>query len=50
MSTYSKEEMEVILANHKKWWNDEEGGERADLSGAYTLSMFSLIKITVYQR
>ena len=28
---YSQNELNEILAKHKKWLNDEEGGERADL-------------------
>ena len=28
-------ELQEILDKHKKWLNDEDGGERADLSGAY---------------
>ena len=31
---YSQNELNEILAKHKKWLNDEEGGERADLSYA----------------
>ena len=36
----TQEELKVVLEKHKKWLNDEEGGERAylrsaDLSGAY---------------
>jgi uncharacterized protein YjbI with pentapeptide repeats len=27
----TKEELEVILDKHKKWLNNEEGGERANL-------------------
>ena len=30
----SKEELQEILEKHQKWLNDEEGGERADLSRA----------------
>ena len=30
----TKEELDLILAAHKAWLNDEEGGKRADLSGA----------------
>lgn len=29
----TQEELNVILDKHKKWLNDEEGGERADLGG-----------------
>ena len=31
----TKEELEQILRKHKLWLADEEGGERADLTGAY---------------
>ena len=34
MKTYTQDELKEILEKHRKWWNDEEGGERADLSGA----------------
>lgn len=34
MRTIAAEELKDILAKHKKWLNDEEGGERADLRGA----------------
>ena len=30
----TKEQLAEILEKHKKWLNDEEGGERANLSGA----------------
>ena len=30
----TQEELNVILDKHKKWLNDEEGGERANLNGA----------------
>ena len=30
----NKEQLNDILKNHKKWLDDEEDGERADLSGA----------------
>ena len=30
----NKEELQEILEKHQKWLNDEEGGERANLSGA----------------
>ena len=30
----TQEELNVILDKHRKWLNDEEGGERADLCGA----------------
>lgn len=30
----TQEELNVILDEHRKWLNDEEGGERADLSRA----------------
>ena len=31
---YTKEELQEILSKHKKWLFNEDGGERADLSGA----------------
>ena len=34
MRIISAEELKEILDKHKKWLNDEEGGERADLSNA----------------
>ncbi|MNW49470.1 Serine/threonine-protein kinase B [compost metagenome] len=34
MKTYNADELKEILAKHRKWWNSEEGGERADLRGA----------------
>ncbi len=34
MKTYTAEELKAILAKHKAWLNNEDGGERADLSGA----------------
>lgn len=30
----TQEELNMILDKHRKWLNDEEGGERADLFGA----------------
>ena len=30
----TKSELNEILEKHKKWLNDEEGGEKATLSGA----------------
>ena len=30
----TQSELNEILEKHRKWLNDEEGGERADLSGA----------------
>ena len=30
----NKNKLEIILEKHNKWWNNEEGGERADLCGA----------------
>lgn len=30
----TKEKLAEILENHKKWLNDEQGGEKANLSGA----------------
>ena len=34
MRTISAEELKEILDKHKKWLNEEDGGERADLSSA----------------
>ena len=34
MKTYTAEELQEIIANHKKWLNDEDGGVRANLYGA----------------
>ena len=34
MRTISAEELKKILYKHKKWLNDEDGGERANLSNA----------------
>ena len=34
MKRYTPEELQYVLALHKKWCNDEEGGERAILSDA----------------
>ena len=31
----SKEKLNEIIASHGKWLRDEEGGQRADLRGAY---------------
>ena len=33
----TQEELNIILDRHKKWLNDEEGGERATLSGAHLI-------------
>ena len=30
----TQEELSMVLNRHKKWLNNEEGGEKADLSGA----------------
>ena len=30
----NRKDLEIVLAKHKKWLNDEEGGERANLSEA----------------
>lgn len=32
--TMTKQEIDLVLAKHKKWLNDEPGGEPADLSYA----------------
>ena len=32
--TYTSDELAVIIAKHKLWLNDEDGGDRADLSSA----------------
>ena len=34
MKTYTPDELQAILAKHKAWLNDEEGGECANLRGA----------------
>ena len=34
MKKITKKELEVFLRKHKLWLCDEEGGERANLSGA----------------
>ena len=34
MRTFTKEQLAELLAKHKAWLNDEDGGERADLSSA----------------
>jgi hypothetical protein len=34
MKNYTPEELQTILAKHKAWLNNEEGGERANLSDA----------------
>lgn len=34
MNTYTVEKIKEILALHKKFWNGEAGGKRADLRGA----------------
>ena len=34
MRTFTKEQLTEILAKHKAWINNEDGGEKADLSGA----------------
>ena len=33
MKTITKQELQLVLELHTKWLNNEEGGERADLSG-----------------
>lgn len=38
----TQEELSMVLNRHKKWLNNEEGGEKADLSGA-DLSRANLI-------
>ena len=35
MKTYTREELDEIIKKHIKWVRSEEGGERANLSGAY---------------
>ena len=35
MNTYTKEELSAILESHAKWLRLEDGGVRANLSGAY---------------
>ena len=34
MRTFTKEQLKEILAKHRSWVNNEDGGERADLSSA----------------
>ena len=34
MITYTISELKLILEKHSKWWDDEEGGECANLRGA----------------
>ena len=34
MKTYTKQELDVIIAKHKLWIDCKEGGEKADLRGA----------------
>ena len=38
MRTLTKEQLKEILAKHKAWLNNEDGGERADLRYAYLRS------------
>ena len=40
MKIYTHEELQAILAKHKAWLNDEEGGERANLSDAYLIGAY----------
>ncbi|NVZ77130.1 pentapeptide repeat-containing protein, partial [Pseudomonas gingeri] len=35
MKTFTPEQLAEILGKHRAWLDDEEGGERADLGGAY---------------
>ena len=35
MTTYTPEQLKDLLAKHKAWLNNEPGGERANLRGAY---------------
>ena len=35
MKKYTTEELKEVLDKHRKWRLGEEGGERADLRGAY---------------
>jgi len=35
MKTYTPEELAEVLEKHRMWLDDEEGGEQADLRGAY---------------
>ena len=46
MITISKEELKEILAKHKKWLNDEDGGEKANLSAA-NLSGLNLANVNL---
>lgn len=34
MQTFTKEELAVVIENHKKWLDNKPGGKRADLSNA----------------
>ena len=34
MRTFTKEQLAELLAKHRAWLNNEDGGERADLSSA----------------
>ena len=35
MKEISEEKLKAIIDSHGKWLRDEDGGERADLQGAY---------------
>ena len=37
MRTLTKDELKIVLDNHKLWLDDNTKGERADLSGANLL-------------
>lgn len=43
MKTYTKEELSETLRKHKSWLNNEEDGERADLSDANLRGAKSII-------
>ena len=46
MRTITYEELKDILAKHKKWLNDEDGGEKANLSAA-NLSGLNLANVNL---
>ena len=40
MRTFTKERLTELLAKHKAWLNNEDGGERANLRSAYLRSAY----------
>jgi ribosomal protein L29 len=40
MRVMNKEELQEKISAHKKWLLNEEGGQRADLSGAKHINTF----------